>query len=349
MSFKKSLLAAAMIVTLPTLAMANDGLYLGLGAGVDFGRDKDVSGSGLKIDTDYDTGWVGLVTLGNAYSNGFRTELELGYRGRDVDTKNGANKGGGDANMWTGMINGLYDFRNSTGFVPYLGLGIGAARVQIDADTTTTNARVTGSDTAFAAQGIVGLGYKLNEQAQLFADYRYLRAFDADFKSNASKVNGDVDTQSVMVGLRWYFNPPKKAMAEPAKPAAAPAPAPAPMAAPAPAPKLATPGPYLVFFDFDKADLTTQAKQIIQTAAENKNKAQVTRIEVTGHADRSGTDKYNMRLSEKRAQAVKAELKRLGVKDAEIVTYAKGESQPLVATADGVKEPQNRRVEIVLK
>jgi outer membrane protein OmpA-like peptidoglycan-associated protein len=70
---------------------------------------------------------------------------------------------------------------------------------------------------------------------------------------------------------------------------------------------------------------------------------------VTGHADRAGPDSYNMALSMRRADAVKAVLVREGVPANQIAVVARGESQPLVPTADGVREPQNRRVEIVLQ
>jgi outer membrane protein OmpA-like peptidoglycan-associated protein len=75
----------------------------------------------------------------------------------------------------------------------------------------------------------------------------------------------------------------------------------------------------------------------------------VQRIGVTGHADKSGPDAYNMALSLRRANNVKDELVRDGVPAASIVVVGRGESQPLVPTADGVREPQNRRVEIVLQ
>jgi outer membrane protein OmpA-like peptidoglycan-associated protein len=104
-----------------------------------------------------------------------------------------------------------------------------------------------------------------------------------------------------------------------------------------------------VFFDFDRADLTDRARQIISEAAQNAGRVQTTRIEVAGHADRSGSPQYNQRLSQRRAEAVASELSRLGVARSNISVQAFGESRPLVATADGVREPQNRRVEIVLR
>jgi OOP family OmpA-OmpF porin len=106
---------------------------------------------------------------------------------------------------------------------------------------------------------------------------------------------------------------------------------------------------YLVFFDWDRADLTDRARQIIGEAAGGARRVSATKIEVAGHADRSGTPQYNQRLSERRAQAVAAELVRQGVARTDIAITAFGESRPLVPTADGVREPQNRRVEIVLR
>jgi OmpA-OmpF porin, OOP family len=102
-----------------------------------------------------------------------------------------------------------------------------------------------------------------------------------------------------------------------------------------------------VFFDWDSAVLTAEAQRIIRTAADASKHGRVARIEVTGHADRSGPDAYNVRLSQRRADAVRAELVKNGVATGDIATFAKGESEPLVPTADGVREPQNRRVQIV--
>jgi OmpA-OmpF porin, OOP family len=104
-----------------------------------------------------------------------------------------------------------------------------------------------------------------------------------------------------------------------------------------------------VFFDWDRADLTERARQIIGEAAGNARRVQSTRIEVAGHADRSGTPQYNQRLSQRRAEAVATELVRQGVDRNEIAVTAFGESRPLVPTTDGAREPRNRRVEILLR
>jgi outer membrane receptor protein involved in Fe transport/outer membrane protein OmpA-like peptidoglycan-associated protein len=124
---------------------------------------------------------------------------------------------------------------------------------------------------------------------------------------------------------------------------------PPPPAAPAPAPQVEAARTYLVFFDWDRADLTERARQIVATAAAASTHVQTTRIEVNGYTDLSGTPTYNQKLSVRRAEAVESELVRDGVSKQEIAIHGYGESNPLVPTAKGVREPQNRRVEIILK
>jgi outer membrane protein OmpA-like peptidoglycan-associated protein len=119
----------------------------------------------------------------------------------------------------------------------------------------------------------------------------------------------------------------------------------APAAVPAPEPARTS----LVFFDWDRADLTTRAQQIISEAAQASTHVQTTKIAVNGYTDLSGTAEYNQKLSVRRAETVQAELVRDGVAANEITIKGFGESNPLVPTAPGVREPQNRRVEIILQ
>ena len=117
-----------------------------------------------------------------------------------------------------------------------------------------------------------------------------------------------------------------------------------------PAPEVAVPPEtYLVFFDLDKADVTPEGMSIVESAAADANQTPFKRIMAFGHADTSGSDSYNMDLSQRRADAVKSALTEFGVQADTIDTEALGETQPLVPTDDGVREPQNRRVEIVIE
>jgi OOP family OmpA-OmpF porin len=119
---------------------------------------------------------------------------------------------------------------------------------------------------------------------------------------------------------------------------------------PPPAPVAAAPREQslLVFFDFDRAEITPQGQAVIQRVVENYRRGGSARIVATGHADRAGPEDYNMTLSDRRAVAVREALAQAGV-TTPITTAARGEEQPLVPTPDGEREPQNRRVEIVLQ
>lgn len=104
----------------------------------------------------------------------------------------------------------------------------------------------------------------------------------------------------------------------------------------------------MVFFDWDRSNLSSQAENTIAQAANSFKTTGAARVTATGHTDKSGPENYNMALSLRRANTVKDSLVRNGVPAAAIAVIGRGESQPLVQTADGVREPQNRRVEIVI-
>lgn len=105
-------------------------------------------------------------------------------------------------------------------------------------------------------------------------------------------------------------------------------------------------GPFIAFFDWDRDEVTPQAAAILDNAAAAYQVCGPTRVWVAGHADRSGPADYNVDLSQRRADNVRAYLARRGIAGGAIATEAFGESRPLVETADGVNEPQNRRVEV---
>ena len=124
-----------------------------------------------------------------------------------------------------------------------------------------------------------------------------------------------------------------------------PAAAVAPAAAVPPAAPLAN-AVYFVFFDFDKYAITPAAQDILNTVVSDARRTSASRLNVVGHTDTSGSPAYNQRLSERRATAVREALVQRGVPAGQIATRGLGESQPLIATGDGVREPSNRRAEI---
>ena len=101
-----------------------------------------------------------------------------------------------------------------------------------------------------------------------------------------------------------------------------------------------------MFFDWDQSDITPEAAETLDRVAQVYSDGGMARITLAGHADRSGPADYNVGLSERRNDSVREYLSDKGVPTGQISSEAFGESDPLVETADGVREPQNRRVEI---
>ncbi len=327
------------------------------------------------------TGFAGLVSVGWGFGNGFRAEIEGNYRNNDINSltnmtigPGGGAQGGSRQQSFGAMVNVLYDFNGvSTWVVPYLGAGVGwlgfdekfhAFNPNGFTATSSSGAtaafgpggvNISGQDTTgtFAYQAIVGAAFPLTAVPGLAitTEYRFLgtsndRSYNATATATATTATGTTTASApatvkfgpsynhaILIGLRYNFG------------VAPPPPPPAPAAVPAPAPTRS----YLVFFDWDKYNLTDRARQIIAEAAANSTKVQYTRIEVNGYADTSGTPKYNLGLSIRRANAVKAELIKDGVPAGAITAKGFGDTVLLVPTGPGVREPQNRRVEIIIR
>jgi outer membrane protein OmpA-like peptidoglycan-associated protein len=357
-------LIAASFLAVPLVARAQpvDGLYVGLGAGYNYLQDTKFKDNPVGAKLTGSGGPAVLASVGYGFGNGFRVEIEADYRQDDMHFRpksidgNGVN-GGANLRTFGGFVNALYDFDIGAGWIyPYVGAGVGYEGINIPngksyVDGTTTGVYLNdNTEGAFAAQGIVGAAFPIDDVPGLSisAEYRFIGDFDpSSFSGHFNYPGGSVPlsrklenlyTHEAMFGLRYAFGVTPEAPPPPA-------PVPAPVVAPAPAPART----YLVFFDWDRADLTARARQIIAEAAQNVARVQVTRIEVSGYADRTGSAAYNQKLSLKRAQNVAAELVRLGVPQNEIDIEAFGDTHLLVPTAAGVREPQNRRVEIILK
>jgi len=129
--------------------------------------------------------------------------------------------------------------------------------------------------------------------------------------------------------------------------AACVAPPPPVVSAPPPPPAPAPPPSYLVFFDWNSAALSPGASEVIQLSANAYRAGAPVTVQVTGYTDTSGSYRYNERLSVRRARAVAATLAQDGVPPGAMVVTGRGQNDLRVPTPDGVREPQNRRVEIV--
>jgi len=342
--------ALALVSPLSAHAALPTGFYVGGDTNMSFQTDADSKISGITDVIEYKTGWGLDGSAGYAWGNGIRTEGEVSYRHAQADHITGAGAGaaGGGIHNWAFMGNALYDFDTGSRVTPYVGAGIGVSAVDADNLRTITGRTLDSTRTAFAYQGIAGASIALEGNWAFTADYRYFATTpDVKFKTNGStRAETENASHNLMLGIRYTFAQP----VEKAIPVSAPAPVAPPAAAKAVAPVVApVPQSYMVFFDFDKASVTPEAKRILASAAEDFKQGRYVRLVVTGHTDTMGTAKYNQKLSERRAAAVKAEFAKLGVPSAEIVAKGAGKGSLLVPTADHVSEAPNRRAEIVFE
>jgi OmpA-OmpF porin, OOP family len=351
----RNLLLAATLLAAPVAAKAQPvtGIYLGGGVGVN-GLTSTSLGSATVGNSNISgsthlkgsIGPVVLINLGYGFGNGLRAEIEGNWRSNTGHIGGGAvNSGGATLQNYGAMANVLYDFNIGWPIYPYIGAGVGYEETKVnDANAVINGTGVnlgSHSKGGLAAQAIGGVAYPIPGAPglSLTVEYRWLGVFSQP-RFDGTTAGGvpvsaklkDQYNHAGLIGVRYNFG------------VATPAPAPAPVAAPAPAPART----YLVFFDWDKADLNARARQIIAEAAQASTRVAVTRIEVNGNADRTGSAAYNQTLSVRRAQNVAAELVRLGVPQNVITVQGFGDTRPLVPTGPGVREPQNRRVEIIL-
>ena len=105
-------------------------------------------------------------------------------------------------------------------------------------------------------------------------------------------------------------------------------------------------GPFSVYFEPGSDALSPLAKRVLDSVAEHYRAAGSLSVNVSGHTDRAGDASENIGLSQRRANEVRAYLSAVGVPDGSMTTEAFGESRPAVETADGVRRPENNRVEI---
>ncbi|GBQ19181.1 OmpA family protein [Tanticharoenia sakaeratensis] len=379
MRLRTALLAMTSMVAAPAASMASTitGPYVDLGGGYNLVQtqhahfspttqaDGSMGNEGTKSRFRHKDGFTGFGSFGWGFGNGLRAEVEGVYNYSQLNHRrptyaNGSTSGSDQS--YGGFVNVLYDidlaqFGLNVPITPFVGVGAGYLWQHYNPTTTAyTNGninRVGGTNGGFAYQGIVGAAYDIPGVPGLAVtgEYRMIgQTFsDGSFAStayNSSGVHkGNVNfdqrfNHQFIVSMRYAFD------------TAPPPPPPAPVVVPPPVAPART---YLVFFDWDKSLLTGRAREIVAQAAQASTHVQTTRIEVNGYTDNSAIhpgprgQKYNMGLSIRRADSVKAELIRDGVPASAIDIHGYGEAHPLVPTGPNTREPQNRRVEIILR
>jgi outer membrane protein OmpA-like peptidoglycan-associated protein len=319
---------------------ANPGWYLSLEGGANWIDDwSPVVGKGQVADVQFDTGWAVIGSVGYAFTQNWRTEVEFGYRKNDISTVV-ADLTWENGDMWEAsvMANVLYDIHVASKLGVSLGVGAGADY----ANFTDSRSAIEYSDEDwnFAYQGLVGLNYALGSRTTAFVNYRYFRvtspSFDMVSQGGYLFEGDDIVKHTVTAGLRYALGAPA---ATPEAPASSPQP---PAVEPGPS------RPFIVFFGFNKYNLTSAALRVISEAVVAAKENGSATVVITGHTDTMGSPDFNQKLSMRRSNAVKAEMVRQGVSSANISTTGKGESELLVQTGDNVKEPQNRRATIDL-
>ncbi|MGD9616348.1 MAG: OmpA family protein [Alphaproteobacteria bacterium] len=331
-----SLVAAFILSIAPAQA---ETLYFGGTAGWTSLQNQKIEAAGLPGTTSrFDSGFAAGARIG--YEEGrWRFEAEYTYRRNELDriTVGGVNLGGvgGSRQAHAFLANLIYEIDFGWPVKPHIGGGIGGVYLK---DRASVPGIITLDDNGWEIgyQGIAGLRYDVTPNIAVDLDYRYFATTDIRFRvpgNNATYKTG-YDTHNVMASIVYRLGPPA-----PPPPIAAPPP-------PAPPPVVER-RVFLVFFDWDRYTITPDGMRIIEQAATAYRAGAPVQIQVTGYTDRSGSPGYNQRLSERRAAAVADALARLGVPRNDMIVGGRGENDNRVPTADSVREPQNRRVEIV--
>jgi outer membrane protein OmpA-like peptidoglycan-associated protein len=358
----------------PALAR-DDSWYVGVDGGAMIVEDSqfDVGTTADAVAVDHEYGYDFGAVVGYDFG-GFRLEAETSYREADPKSMSSlvripaaaalstAAPGvtgtwdyvAGDVNALSFMVNGLLDFGADDGLQGFVGGGAGVARVDHHYSINRLGPGwIDDSDTGFAWQALAGIRAPLSDSWDVGLKYRFFNVNNVDLVDSSGRaVSTRFRSHSLLGSLIYNFGgapEPTPVEPTPPPPPAYVPPPPPPYVAPTPPPPpvvQCNTGPYIVFFDWDKSNLTGEATGVLDNAAAQYANCGNARVMLAGHADKSGAASYNVGLSQRRNATVRSYLEGKGISGGVISTEAFGESKPLVDTADGVREPQNRRVEV---
>ncbi|NHK26494.1 OmpA family protein [Parvularcula flava] len=321
-------------------------------------------------------------SFGKYLNNGLRAELELSTRTQEIDELKGDGlgfvgfpSGGniGDLTVHTLMVNVFKDFTNESRFTPYIGAGVGLGYIRPEANNSSIVSAPASSpnqpylivmgdkDYATAVQALAGFTFDLTDTVDVDLGYRYLVTdsfeYGAAINGPVTPIEAGYRAQEVTAGLRWNFGAPAPVVIEEEPPvtykncwdgsrvvSTATCP---------PEPEIVEDQvipddlDLVVYFDFDKSNLSVAAQDLIAAKSAEALEYNPTSVTVQGNTDTSGSASYNNALSARRAAVVREALVANGISGGLITTQALGESNPAKPTADGVREPLNRRTEVM--
>lgn len=320
------------------------GPYVNLGGTADLTQTQHSTSFGRSSQVGHAPGWGGNAAFGWGLGNGFRLEGEGLYLQSHVNRVSPLDAHGHNQ-TYGGMFNVLYDIDLKRNFgidsfvTPYVGVGAGYLVDSYNVHGPVRN--ITGTQGTFGYQGIVGASFDTGVPGlSTFVDYRMIgETMGRDSYHDDDSHFDHKFNHTFNVGLRYAFNTPAVVHVS--------------SVIPAPAPVQAR--SYIVFFDWDRFDLTAEAIKVVDAAAQAAPHVNTTRIEVNGYTDNTSIhggvrgEHFNQDLSVRRANSVAAELIKQGVAKDEIMIHGFGETHPLVNVGPQTREAQNRRVEIIIK
>jgi OOP family OmpA-OmpF porin len=200
-------LALVLAVLVPS-AFARDkgqGYYFDIGPGLNLFSDSELTGG---VELSAESGLGAEIALGHRFGTGLRAEFALGMRRNNLDTVSAtgtffgttlaANTAlNGDVTTVYGLLNAYYDFDMRSSWAPYLGLGIGAASIELDSATLG----VDDTDTVPAWQGMLGVTYRISDNVWARGGYRYFGTGDPEIAGTEFEVQSHVLDIGLQIGF----------------------------------------------------------------------------------------------------------------------------------------------------
>jgi opacity protein-like surface antigen len=179
-------------------------------------NDSDVSDStvpGVSAEADFDNGYALGMALGYSFQS-TRIEAELAYQENGFDNGIGTVAGvgsasarlSGDSNSLAFLVNGYFDFKNSTPVTPFITAGLGFAKIEVD-DLNIPGSglpHINDNDTVFAYQIGMGIGYALSERITIDTNYRYFATADPEF-GPIGTTEAEYSSHNIFIGFRITY------------------------------------------------------------------------------------------------------------------------------------------------